>query len=183
MIRAEPGQVVAAGDPVTQIADTHHLDILVAVPELHIKDIKTNTKVAIKLWAEGTSVYPGIIREISPSADPNTRTFNVRITVTQTDAALKLGMTAKVKINPQDGTHNTGILIPGTALTEINGNKTVWVIDNNNKAQPRTVSAGPFSEQGILISNGLKNGEKIAIAGVHTLIKDQPVKPMLATSP
>ncbi|MEO6118777.1 MAG: hypothetical protein ABIP37_06865, partial [Methylotenera sp.] len=60
-----------------------------------------------------------------------------------------------------------------------NGKKIVWVIDANNKAQLREVVAGQFSEEGVLIASGLQAGEKIAIAGVHTLIKNQLVKPMV----
>lgn len=59
----------------------------------------------------------------------------------------------------------------------------VWVIDANNKAQPREVVAGQFREDGVLIASGLQAGEKIAIAGVHTLIKGQLVKPILEAKP
>lgn len=183
LIRAEPGQVVEPGNPIAQIADTSHIDIVVAVPESQISSVHINDKVAIKLWAESAVIYPGIIREIAPVADISTRTFNTRITVTQTDMRLKLGMTAKVKLMSKGDTQASGILIPSAALTEIKGVKTVWVIDQQNKAQPRNVSAGPFTEYGVLITNGLASGEKIAIAGVHTLIKDQPVTPILAGMP
>ncbi|MBM4206605.1 MAG: efflux RND transporter periplasmic adaptor subunit [Gammaproteobacteria bacterium] len=182
-IRAEPGQVVEAGESIAQIADTGHIDILVAVPESQISSVRVNDKVAIKLWAENHVIYPGVIREISPAADASTRTFNTRITVTQADTGLKLGMTAKVKLTATDESENVGILIPNSALTEINGTKTVWIIDQQNKAEPRTVSAGSFTENGVLITDGLTSGEKIAIAGVHTLIKDQPVTPVPAETP
>ena len=43
--------------------------------------------------------------------------------------------------------------------------------------QPRAVTAGAYSEAGIVISSGLQTGEMIAIAGVHTLTKGQQVKP------
>jgi hypothetical protein len=57
------------------------------------------------------------------------------------------------------------------------------VIDENNKAQPREVITGPFTEDGVLIKEGLQVGEKVAIAGVHTLIKDQIVKPIIEMAP
>ena len=53
----------------------------------------------------------------------------------------------------------------------------------NNKVQPRSVVAGPFREDGVLITEGLQAGEKIAIAGVHTLVKDQLVKPVIEAAP
>jgi len=57
------------------------------------------------------------------------------------------------------------------------------VIDTDNKAQPREVVAGLFREDGVLIADGLQAGEKIAIAGVHTLIKNQQVKPVIEAAP
>jgi len=71
------------------------------------------------------------------------------------------------------------MLVPTSALTQINGKNTVWVIDKNSIANPREVTAGQYTEDGVSISNGLQAGEMIAIAGVHTLIKGQKVQPIV----
>ncbi|MEQ1483986.1 efflux RND transporter periplasmic adaptor subunit [Methyloglobulus sp.] len=183
MIRAEPGQVVTAGGVVVQIADTNAIEVLAAVPESHMAEVQLNATVAVRLWSAPQKTYSGLIREISPSAESATRAFNVRIAIQDADSAVKLGMTARIKFNPQDVMEDAGFLIPSTALTEVNGKKMVWIIDTNNKAQPREVVAGQFGELGILIASGLQAGEKIAIAGVHTLIKGQPVKPVVEAAP
>jgi membrane fusion protein, multidrug efflux system len=183
MINAEPGQVVQAGEVVVKIADTQAIEVLVAVPESHREEVKLDTEAKIKLWADPKKIYAGRIREIAPSADPTTRTFNVRVALQEPDDTVKLGMTARVRFNPQDELRDIGFLIPSTALTEINGNKTVWVIDTDNKAQPRPVVAGQFGELGVMVTDGLQAGEKIAIAGVHTLVKGQAVKPMVEATP
>ncbi len=178
MIQAEPGQVVEVGDRVVQIADTQTIEVLVAVPESRMTEVRLNASVAVKLWADQQKIYSGVIREISPAADSATRAFNVRVAIQDADEAVKLGMTARVRFNQQNGQEGTGFLIPSAALTESNGKKIVWVIDANDKAQPRAVEAGQFGEDGVLITNGLQADEKIAIAGVHTLTKDQQVKPV-----
>lgn len=183
LINAEPGQVVEAGDRVVKIADTHAIDVLVAVPESRMAEVKLNAAVTVKLWADRQKAYSGIVREIAPAADSATRAFNVRVTIKDADEAVKLGMTAGVIFNQQHPEQDTGLLIPGSALTESNGKKRVWVIDGNNQAQPREVVAGPFREDGVLIVSGLQAGEKIAIAGVHTLIKNQRVQPMVEATP
>lgn len=183
MIRAEPGQVVEAGEAVVKIADTKETEVVVAVPESRMAEVKLNAPVIVKLWADRQKTYSGVVREISPSADSATRAFNVRVTINDADEAVKLGMTAGVKFNQQDERQTEEFLVPTTALTVINGKKLVWVIDANNKAQPREVIAGQFREDGVLIASGLQAGEKIAIAGVHTLIKDQQVKPVVETAP
>ncbi len=179
MIRAEPGQVVETGEVIAKIADTQKIDVLVAVPESHMSGITLNASVRIRLWANRQQIYQGTVREISPSAESATRVFNVRITINNPDTTLKFGMTASVSFSNEVNQTATTMLIPSSALTEINGKKTVWVIDANNTVKSREVSAGEFSEAGILVTSGLEAGEKIAIAGVHTLVAGQQVKPVI----
>ena len=155
------------------------IDVLVAVPESRLSEVKLNAQVMVKLWANQTKTYTGMVREISPIADAATRAFNVRITLNGADEFIKFGMTAGVHFNVADPLATSGYLIPSRALTEINHKPIVWVIDEQNKAQPREVITGPFTEEGVLIKEGLHVGEKVAIAGVHTLIKDQLVKPII----
>ncbi len=183
MIHAEPGQVVKAGETVAKIADTKEFEVLVAVPESRMTEVKLNAAVEVRMWADMQKPYAGVVREISPAADSATRTFNVRVSIKNTDEAVRFGMTAGVSFQALSGQKNTMLLIPSSALTTINGQKTVWVIDANNKAQPREVVAGVFREDGVLITSGLQAGEKIAIAGVHTLIKNQLVHPVTEAKP
>lgn len=183
MISAEPGQVVQAGEAVVQIRNMSEIEVLIAVPESRMVNIQPNMPVTIKTWANQSKIYAGTVREIAPAADNLTRAFNVRVHVTAPDDAIKLGMTAGVTFKkPIDATKiSTVFLIPNGALTEIDHIKTVWVIDANNKAQPREVSAGNFTEDGVVITKGLQAGEKIAVAGVHTLVKNQLVKPQFVS--
>lgn len=183
MIRAEPGQVVEAGEAVVQIANTNEVEVLVAVPESRMTEVKLNAATTIRMWANQQKAYTGVVREIAPAADSATRAFNVRVTIKDVDDAVKLGMTAGVKFIPQATQLDSELLIPTGALTVLNGKKMVWVIDAENRAQPREVEAGQFSENGALIIRGLQAGERIAIAGVHTLTKNQTVKPVTSVAP
>ena len=183
MVHAEPGQVIQAGEVMVKIADMQAIDVSVAVPESRLSEVKLNAQVMVKLWSNQTETYTGVVREISPIADAATRAFNVRITLNGADEAIKLGMTAGVYFNINQPLATLGYLIPSRALTEINNKPVVWVIDEHNKAQPREVITGAFTEDGVLIRQGLQAGEKIASAGVHTLIKDQLVKPIVEMTP
>lgn len=175
-IRAEPGQVVEAGEMVAQIVDTKQIEVLVAVPESRMSRIKVGDVAAIKLWADREKTYAGKVREIAPAASSATRAFDVRIAVLAPDDAVKLGMTAGVRF--ESGEANN-IIIPSTALTQINGKNSVWVIDKNNVANQRQVTTGQYTEDGVTITSGLQANEMLAIAGVHTLIKGQQVKPQI----
>ena len=178
-IHAEPGQVVESGAMIAQIADTKQIEVLVAVPESKMSKLKVGDKVAIKLWAERAKTYLGHVREIAPAADSSTRAFDVRLSVTDADESVRLGMTAGVRFNQDEVSE---IIIPSTSLTQINGKNIVWVIDKNNIANPCEVTTGQFTETGVVIKSGLQGNELVAIAGVHTLIKNQKVKPQMAES-
>lgn len=178
-INAEPGEVISAGQMIAQIVDYNNIEVLLAVPESRMRNIKTGNKVTIKLWANIDKTYQGEIREVSPAASSTTRAFDVRVTIDQPDENFKIGMTAGVDFG---GGSTVNIAIPNTALTEIDGVKTIWVISKDGVAMPRQVDAGQFTESGVEILSGLKAGETIAIAGVHTLVKGQRVAPQYVTA-
>ncbi len=192
-IRAEPGQVVLAGEAIAQIVDTQKVEVLVAVPESRMANLKLDDAVTIKLWANqenaqenntqdksGQKTYSGKVREIAPAANSATRAFDLRVAVIDADDAIKFGMTAGVSFAEKNASEN--IVIPSTALTKLNGKNSVWVIDNLNNqigiAHSRAVTAGQYTEDGVKITSGLRVGELVAIAGVHTLINGQKVKPV-----
>jgi membrane fusion protein, multidrug efflux system len=176
-INAEPGQVVSAGQTIAQIIDYNNIEVLIAVPESRMRNINVGNKVTIKLWADHSKTYQGVIREISPAASPETRAFDVRVSVVQPDDEFKIGMTAGVNFG--DKTPEK-VAIPNEALTEINGVKTVWVISKEGIASPRAVTVGQFTESGVEVLSGLNVGEVIAVAGVHTLVAGQHVIPQFA---
>lgn len=175
-INAEPGQVVAAGQMVAQIVDYQHLEVLVAVPESRMANMQIGRQVLVKLWADSEKSYQGVVREVAPAANSATRAFDVRVAIPNPDAEMRIGMTAGVSF---DTGAMDKLIVPSTAVTQINGQQTVWVISKQGIAQPRAVQLGQFTEQGVEVLAGLKMGEQIAIAGVHTLVKGQQVKPKL----
>lgn len=184
-IHAEPGQVVDAGEMIVQVVDSKQIEVLVAVPESRIAGLKVGDAAIIKLWASQSSASPektynGLVREIAPAASAATRAFDVRVTINDADEAVKLGMTAGVRLAQAAADE---IMIPASALTQINAKAAVWVIDKNGRANPREVTAGQFTENGVMVSSGLQVGEMIAIAGVHALIKGQKVTPKLEATP
>ena len=180
-IHAEPGQVVDAGEMIVQVVDTKQIEVLVAVPESRMVKIKVGDNVAVKLWASQATnperTYAGKVREIAPAASSATRAFDVRVAISDADEAVKLGMTAGVRLAQAESDE---IIVPTSALTQVNGKSSVWVINKKDIANPREVTAGQFTENGVMITNGLQAGEMVAIAGVHTLIKGQKVAPKLA---
>lgn len=173
-IRAEPGQVVKAGEVIVRIAVPNSKEVAIAVPESRMAGIAEGVPAEVRLWANFNTVYQGKVREVAPAADSVTRTFQVRVAMPAVDSAVRLGMTAGVRFYHQG---DNDLLLPTTAVTQRDGQSVVWVVKpDTGEVQPRAVKTGVFREDGVTISDGLHAGEQVVVAGVQTLIPGQVVR-------
>ncbi len=171
----EPGQVVAAGQPVMRFARPEEKEVAISVPESRLAELRDAKEVLISVWAAPGEVYRGRIREIAPTADPATRTFAVRITVLEANGSVRLGMTANVALG--DGAPAQVITLPLTALTQVDGKPAVWVFDpRTSKVNLRPVVVGAYREDGVVVREGLRPGEIVVTVGVHKLLPDETVR-------
>jgi hypothetical protein len=81
-VEAEAGQVVAAGTPVVRIAQDGPRDVVFAVPEDKLARVPVGSAVTVRSWTGGPSLR-GTVRELAASADPVTRTFPVKVTLSE----------------------------------------------------------------------------------------------------
>lgn len=177
-IRAEPGQVVEAGEVVAKIAGQEELEVVVAVPESRMAGVAVGRDAQVRLWVAQEKVLRGKVREIAPAADPATRTFQTRVSILDADPLLRMGMTAGVRFINEN---SAGLLLPTSAVTMRDGQAAVWVVDpKHNQVQPRPVQIGAYREDGVPVLGGLAAGERVVAAGVHTLIPGQVVRPLPA---
>lgn len=175
-VNVEPGQVVAAGQPVMKLAGEDEREVAIAVPENRLAELKSAPTLAVALWAQPGKLYRAKVREIAPAVDATTRTFAVRVSVLDADAALAWGMTANVVVPTQAAAN--AALLPATALYRDNDNPAVWVYDpQTQEVRLRDVSIGQYREDGVLVRDGVRDGEWIVAAGVHKLTEGQKVRP------
>ena len=171
----EPGQVVAAGQTVLRLARPDEKEVWVAVPENRIDEMRGAADLTVSLWAAPEKQYPARIREIAPSADPVARTFQVKVALTRTDPAVRLGMTANLVVNR--AARGAAARLPLPALGSLEGRPVVWVVDGEGTVQPRPVEVAGYSQDAVMIAAGLKEGATVVIAGVHKLVPGQKVAP------
>jgi RND family efflux transporter MFP subunit len=171
----EAGQVVSAGQTVMRFARPAEKEVVINVPESRLADLRAAERIAVAVLAAPDRPYAGVIREVAPNADPATRTFAVKITLPDADEAVQLGMTANVALGERAG--RDAISVPLTALTQIDGNAAVWVVDpGTSKINLRPVTVGAYREDGATIAAGLKAGEVVVTAGVHKLLAGETVR-------
>lgn len=176
-VKVEPGQVVAAGQAAIRIALAGDKEVVVAVPEGPMAGIAPGAVAVVRLWADPARAYRARVREVAPAADGATRSFQIKVTVLDADANLRLGMTAGVLVGDGDA----ALVVPTAALTQREGKASVWVVDaKSGVVQPRAVETGPYREDGVVVSRGLVRGERIVVAGVHKLTPGQAVRPVVS---
>ena len=113
-VRAEPGQVVAAGQAVITLAHSNDIEASVAVPEQKIVKLSNGQPASISLWPAPDIKSEGKIREIAGAADTGSRTYAVRVTIAKPAPQMRIGMTAAVAFRiPQD---SPAVIVPITAL-------------------------------------------------------------------
>lgn len=161
----EVGQVVGAGQPVLRLAQQGEMEVQIAIPETHLAQHKVGEAAEITLHAEGGRVLSGRLRELSPSADPVSRTFAARVALSS-GQAVTLGMTAYVRFNRQSGGE---LLIPVSAIYQQGAQTAVWIVASDRSISLRPVQVSAYRELGAVIAGGLQAGERFVSAGVHRL--------------
>ncbi|SCM83336.1 Efflux transporter, RND family, MFP subunit [uncultured Sporomusa sp.] len=173
-ISAEIGQVVSAGQVIVTVVQDGEREVEISVPENRIEELRKTEKMQVSFWALPDVAAEGRIREISPIADQTTRTFKVRISLINPPPAIKLGMTATVAV--AGNTDQPAINIPVAAVYQT-GNSTpaVWVVTGGTITL-RSIQTGYYGRDNtVQVLNGLHQGERIVIAGVHKLTEGQQV--------
>ncbi len=174
-ISAEVGQVVAAGQPVVSLAHEGELEVAIDVPESRVGEFKPGRVVIAEMWAASGKRYPATIREVSPQADPATRTNAVRVAFDAPDADVQLGRTARIYLT--DAARASSVLVPLSAIHEKGGKPAVWVVDAKTKQVAlREVTLGIYREDGATITTGLAANDWIVANGVHKLQPGQAIK-------
>jgi multidrug efflux system membrane fusion protein len=173
-IAFEAGQVVAAGQPVAQLAKSGEREVRIDVPENALDALRAAPELTIRLWSAPGADYAGRLRELSPMADAASRTYSARISFLKPDAAVKLGMTATVEVGGESASR---LSVAQTALFKVNGQPQVWVVDQKTqKVAARSVQLGELNGERAAIASGLTAGEWVVTAGVHKIAPGQQVR-------
>jgi RND family efflux transporter MFP subunit len=179
-IQVEVGSVVAAGQRAMSIAQPSEREAVFDVPDARIGDVKTGSSVIINPREGDGVAWAGRVREISPSADPVTRTYQVRTTIVNPPASLRLGMTVSVTLPRVGGAPN--VVLPMNAIFQKDAKPAVWVVKADSTVELRTVEVERYESDRVYIASGLTTGERVVTAGVHRLAPGEKVK-LLAGTP
>ena len=173
---AEAGQVVAAGQAVFVLAVDGEREVLISVPEQAVSKFTLGRPVFVELWAAPGKRFPGTLREVSPAADPLTRTFAARAAFDPGAIPVELGQSARVYA-AADGSNT--LTLPLSALTQSAGRPAVWVVDpTSSRVRLTPIRIGPYGEDGVPVLSGLRADDWVVAAGAHLLLEGEKVAPI-----
>lgn len=179
-IEAEVGQVVQAGSPVARVARTDEKEVVIGIPEDKVELVRRAGAVTVRLWANADQTIPGKIREVSPVADPASRTYTVKVSIPARQD-VRLGMTATVELVAGASGNKGGaaLRVPLTALVQNKGATSVWVVEKGVVRLVNVEVAGQ-ADNDVLLASGVSAGQQIVTAGVNQLKPGQKVRILTA---
>lgn len=172
---AQPGQVVNAGQKIFTLARPEVREAVIAVPDALAEALGHPNDFTIMVDLDRTvAVKAAGVRGIDPVADPTTRTRTIFLTLDKPPEAFRLGITISVTISRPISQR---VDLPATALLDRDGKSFVWVIDPaKNTVSQREVTVASRDDNQVVVTSGISAGERIVIAGVHSLKPGQAVK-------
>jgi RND family efflux transporter MFP subunit len=176
-VLAQPGQVVAAGQPVFQLARAGAREAVVAIPETRRAAVPRTGRA--ELYGASGQAMPALLRELSAAADPVTRTYQARYVLGGAGDEAPLGATVTISTGSGGG----ALSVPAGALHDRGAGSGVWVFDSRRgRVSYRRVAVASLGEDEVRIAAGLRPGERVVALGVHLLKDGQVVRPAAARS-
>jgi len=163
---AEPGQVVAIGQPVARLAHHGEKEAVVALPESWLAEAR-KAKATVRLWHDRERSFAATLRELSPQADAASRTYAARFTIRDADDAVAFGMTATVALSL--GSDTPVARLPLSAILNRGTGPTVYVVDANGSLVQRAVAVASFTEDSAIVTSGVSDGDKVVTLGAQKL--------------
>jgi RND family efflux transporter MFP subunit len=189
---ADTGQVVSAGQAVYGLAWSGDIDVTLDAAASDLGRIAVGQTASVTFPALPGRRFDARVREITPAADPQSRTYRVKLTLTQPGQVVRLGMTGDAILSPMvagaaggaggatgGGVTEASFTLPTTAIFHQGNAPAVWVIAlGTSTLELRPVTVRSYSDHSTTISGGLKDGETVVLAGVHTVYAGERVSPV-----
>lgn len=173
-VSADAGQVVAAGQAVVKVASPDLRDAVVDLPDDLAGRLKLGDRFPVGLQLKPSIRADGAVREVAPLADPVTRSRRVKIALQNPGESFRLGSIVTVAFPGDDAAF---LALPQAAVLDREGATRVWVVPaEGDRVVARAVKVRPAADGQWVVLDGLKEGERVVTAGVHSLVEGQRVK-------
>lgn len=173
---AEPDEQVAAGQPVLVVGNTSAGWIVRAsLADRDVVRVRTGDAAEVTLDAYPGRSFAARVVEVAAAADPQTGTYEMKVSVDPADARFVQGLVAKVTVaDPEAG---SVAVVPVSSLLEADGGlATVFVVAKGDVARRVSVKTGRLLGEQVEIVAGLDLGDRVVTEGAAWLDDEQPVR-------
>src|ERR1700739_2484018 len=172
----QAGTSTSSGLPIVTLAQINVLRLRIPAPESLASKVRMGDIADVHVQATGEH-FMGKVTRFTDSLDPSTRTMQVEIDVPNLDHHLQPGMYADVHL--QANAVPNALTVPIEAVRRSDDGTSVWVVDAQNRVEPRNVKLGIDGTNSVQILAGLSQGEQVVIgnlAAYHTgeLVRPKP---------
>src|SRR5947209_3436426 len=178
-VGANSGQVVSSGQMVVRLARPGEREAVFNVAEGTFKSAPKDPTVEVDLVSNPEIRTTGKVRYVSPQADPETRTYTVRVSLPDAPRQMRLGANVTGSVTLDQG---QSVTIPGSALFQKNGKPAVWLVEKDKTVQLKPITVQRYQGDSVIIGDGLDQGDVVVTAGVQKLLPGQKVAIMNASA-
>ena len=171
-LQAEAGQVVNIGQPVLQVMQKSELEAVVNLPEGFESELR-KSKATVRFWSRKNIELRAELRELSPVADPTSRTYDAKFRLLETADELTIGMTATVALHEQD---SDGIEVPLTSISKRDNTAVVWRVIEGNRVEAVPIELVQYKSETAIVRGPLVSGNQIVSAGVQRIDENVTVR-------
>lgn len=182
---AEPGQVVAAGTQVVVLGESSGGMVLRApMIDSDIARLSVGMPVRVRISALPTGEIEGVISEIDARANPASGAFEVTIAL-PAHPALRSGQIGTAEFRVAAAADAAGLAVPASAVFNVRADEGfVYLLDARaNRVRTRAVQIGRIDDKELVITGGLKPGDRIVSSGLVLLTDGAKVKPLASRQP
>lgn len=172
---------VNAGEVIAVLNAGDNINVIVGLPENVINKVSLGMITELTFSAIENISFKGSVIEVSPIIDVNSATYPVKIDIVKPSEAIKPGMATNIQFDFSDDVNEVdeSLVIPLKAVGEDGNGKFVFLINSTDnktgQVKKQKIEVGKLNSSGITVVKGLKVGDRIATAGLQTLLDGQNV--------
>ena len=179
--RCEVGEWVGRGDPVSELASLHDLEVRVEVPERYFSQLERGAEARVTFTSLPGHEVTGTVSAVIPQANPQARTFPLKVRISNEEGRIGAGMLAQVAL-PAGEAYNATV-VPKDAVILRGAERRVFVVNGDDTVKPVTVDTGSGVGSWVEIKSGLAPGARVVTRGNERLRPGQAVQPEPAEYP
>ena len=169
------GEWMDAGGSVVELVDFNALELTVDVPELDFAGVSTGEAATIRFPALGGMEIVGQVRAIIPQADPQARTFPVKIDFANPEGRIGVGMLGNVQLPV--GEPEEAVIVPKDAIVSQGSGRFVFRLDSENRVERIAVQTGRAAGSWVAVAGELSPRDRIVVLGNERVSPGQTVQP------